>query len=59
MQVRTGTPADILSREALPRPAADGWAVLPAEDLWARARRWADATGRKHSCFNVDGVAPL
>lgn len=58
MQVRVGTPGDILSRPSLPVPDGLGWAVMPAEDLWGRVRAWADSEGHEHTYAQVVGVAP-
>lgn len=59
MQVRIGTPADILSRPSLPKPDGAGWSHMLADELWDRAKAWAAAQGHKHSWCNVQGVAPL
>lgn len=33
--------------------------TLKLDDLWTQARAWADNQGLKHSCYGVQGIAPL
>jgi hypothetical protein len=59
MQVRIGSPRDMLSRAPLPVPDEAGWLHLRADELWSRARAWAASEGLESNCHNVPSVAPL